>query len=150
MKLITPRLVLSTLTSRDARRVLAFLKTNREHLEWSEPGRPRDYYTLRGQQRILAAEAHASSLIRFWITTHESRDIIGSILLGGIDYTYPSSCFLGYRIARTHTRRGYMTEAASAAVDFAFSELRLRRIEANIMPRNIPSCKTDTDPPQCT
>ncbi len=142
MKLITPRLVLSTLTSRDARRVLAFLRSNRRHLEWSEPTRPPDYYTLAGQRRILDDEARTTAHIRFWITLQNSSPIIGSVLLGGIDWNYPASCFLGYRIAEAHTGKGYMTEAAAAVIDYAFRELKLKRIEANIMPINTPSLRT--------
>ena len=37
--------------------------------------------------------------------------------------------------------RGYMTEVVNKVLEIAFEDLKLHRIEANIMPRNIPSIK---------
>lgn len=46
---------------------------------------------------------------------------------------------LGYGIARDCWRKGFMTEAVSALIDFAFSTLNLNRLEADIDPRNTAS-----------
>jgi ribosomal-protein-alanine N-acetyltransferase len=43
---------------------------------------------------------------------------------------------LGYKLAERAEGHGYMTEAARAAIDFAFGTLRLHRIMANHMPHN--------------
>ena len=43
---------------------------------------------------------------------------------------------LGYWIAQAHAGRGLATAAVRAMVDFAFSELRLHRVEAACLPAN--------------
>ena len=48
------------------------------------------------------------------------------------------SCFLGYHMDQDFLRKGYMTEAVAAVVDYAFGPLGLHRVEANVMPRNLP------------
>ncbi|MEA5449564.1 GNAT family N-acetyltransferase [Leptolyngbya sp. CCNP1308] len=49
---------------------------------------------------------------------------------------------LGYALARSAWGRGFMHEALSALIDYAFAELNLHRIEAEIDPRNQASAKT--------
>ena len=49
------------------------------------------------------------------------------------------SCFLGYKLDKDHLRQGLMSEAVQECVRIAFEELGLHRIEANIMPHNLPS-----------
>jgi RimJ/RimL family protein N-acetyltransferase len=46
---------------------------------------------------------------------------------------------LGWRIAAEHWNRGYATEAARAALAFAFGELRLSEVVAFTVPANLPS-----------
>ena len=51
------------------------------------------------------------------------------------------SCHLGYRLDGTEQRKGYMTEAVKELTAYAFQNLNLHRIEANIMPHNMASLK---------
>jgi ribosomal-protein-alanine N-acetyltransferase len=46
---------------------------------------------------------------------------------------------IGYSLARRHWGKGYMTEAVGALVEYGFNKAGLRRIEADIDPRNLPS-----------
>ena len=46
------------------------------------------------------------------------------------------SCFLSSKIDRTLWNRGYGSEAIRYATAWAFRNLGLHRVEANIMPRN--------------
>jgi RimJ/RimL family protein N-acetyltransferase len=48
---------------------------------------------------------------------------------------------IGYGIAPQFWGRGYMTEAVGALIAFAFGELGLRRLEADIDPRNAGSAR---------
>jgi ribosomal-protein-alanine N-acetyltransferase len=43
---------------------------------------------------------------------------------------------IGWRLARAHWGKGYAAEAARAALDFGFAELRLDRIFAFTVPAN--------------
>ena len=49
---------------------------------------------------------------------------------------------VGYALARAYWGHGYMHEAMSAMVDFAFRDMQLHRLEADIDPRNAASAKT--------
>jgi ribosomal-protein-alanine N-acetyltransferase len=46
---------------------------------------------------------------------------------------------LGYILGRPHWRQGYMREALSALIDCAFSEMNLRRLEADVEAQNTAS-----------
>jgi [ribosomal protein S5]-alanine N-acetyltransferase len=48
---------------------------------------------------------------------------------------------IGFSLQRRHWGRGYMAEAASAVIEHAFGTLDLRRIEADIDPRNAASAR---------
>lgn len=43
---------------------------------------------------------------------------------------------IGYLIAPAHWRKGLVSEALTAVITFAFEEMRLHSIEANINPQN--------------
>ena len=49
--------------------------------------------------------------------------------------------FSGYKLDAAYTGKGYMTEAVRLVVEYAFTQLGLHRIEANVMPRNTASLR---------
>ena len=49
------------------------------------------------------------------------------------------NAYLGYWVGGPYARQGYMREGMLLALRFAFSELKLHRVEANIQPANKPS-----------
>jgi [ribosomal protein S5]-alanine N-acetyltransferase len=49
------------------------------------------------------------------------------------------NAYLGYWVGEPYARQGYMREGMQLALRFAFSELKLHRVEANIQPANKPS-----------
>jgi ribosomal-protein-alanine N-acetyltransferase len=67
--------------------------------------------------------------------------IIGTIGFSSIVFGAFQSCYLGYRLDRGELNKGLATEALRATIRFVFTEFRLHRIEANVMPRNVASKK---------
>ena len=67
--------------------------------------------------------------------------LIGKISLTNVVWGGFCSAFLGYKLDADHTGRGYMSMAVEMLVRYAFEELRLHRIEANVMPRNAASLR---------
>ena len=65
--------------------------------------------------------------------------IIGAINLSQIFRGGFQNAYLGYYIGAPYAGRGYMTEALRLMLRYAFGELMLHRLEANIQPRNHPS-----------
>ena len=77
---------------------------------------------------------------QFVMVLRESGRCIGSCLLFKFDE--PSArAEVGYVLGREHWGHGYMFEAMKALVDFAFDRLGLRRLEAEIDPRNMASSR---------
>lgn len=65
--------------------------------------------------------------------------IIGVCNLSQIFLGNLKSAFLGYWVGAEFAGQGYMTEALGLVLSYAFENLRLHRIEANIQPDNLNS-----------
>ncbi|HVE08681.1 MAG TPA: GNAT family protein [Paraburkholderia sp.] len=68
-----------------------------------------------------------------------SNQVVGVINLTEIVGGAFQSAYLGYYGISGFGRRGLMTEALRAAAGFAFGDLGLHRLEANIQPENVAS-----------
>lgn len=62
--------------------------------------------------------------------------IIGQVSLNHIGYGALMGATAGYWMASAFEGKGLMAEGLSLALDFAFINLKLHRVEANIIPRN--------------
>lgn len=65
--------------------------------------------------------------------------IVGSINLSQIYGGGFRSAYLGYYVGEQFAGRGYMSEALQLMLRYAFEELQLHRLEANIQPGNVAS-----------
>ena len=116
--------------------------SSRAFLEPWEPTWPEDDLTraafrrrLRRQDEDIARdEAYA-----FLIFDQTSDELLGGITVGGVRRGVSQAGTLGYWMGGSHAGKGRMTRAVAATVDFAFSKLRLHRIEAACIPENLPS-----------
>ncbi|WP_435921554.1 GNAT family N-acetyltransferase [Paenibacillus sp. DYY-L-2] len=114
-----------------------FFARNKDFLEPWEAKRNDEYYSAEFQKSILRDEfalIREGSLFKVWIFKDDT--LIGSIALSNIVRGAFQSCHLGYRLDEHEQGKGIMAEALKWVIDYAFQELRLHRIEANIMPRN--------------
>lgn len=68
-------------------------------------------------------------------TSHAGEIVIGTAVLFNFEQV-SGLAEIGYLLAREHWGNGYAVEAVSAFVDFAFSTLNLRRLEATVDTRN--------------
>jgi [ribosomal protein S5]-alanine N-acetyltransferase len=68
-----------------------------------------------------------------------SNEVVGVVNINEIVAGVFQSAYLGYYGMQRHAGQGYMTEALRAAVDYAFDDLGLHRLEANIQPGNVAS-----------
>ncbi len=64
--------------------------------------------------------------------------VIGTCTLWQLD-AENLRCEIGFALGRAHWGHGYMSEALAVLLDFAFSELGLRRLEADVDPQNAAS-----------
>ena len=77
-----------------------------------------------------------------WGVAHRTDDtLIGTSTLFHIE-SNNHRAEIGYALGRAHWGKGYMQEALTALLGYAFSELNLQRIEADVDPRNNASIRT--------
>ncbi|WP_244163222.1 GNAT family N-acetyltransferase [Paenibacillus pectinilyticus] len=122
--------------------VVDYFSRNHDFLGQWEPERDESYFTAEFQAELLVKESKLSEdglLFKAWMLYDDQ--IIGSIALSNIVRGAFQSCHLGYRLDGEFLNRGLMTEGIQAVIVYAFDELKLHRIEANIMPRNAASMK---------
>lgn len=113
---------------------------------WSDPEAMR-YFSFPPMQHIEQAHARiveklkSSSDGTSMTCVIESRDtgeVLGDCaLFNGVSHSKRAE--IGYCLGRKHWGKGYMVEAADALIEHGFKQVGLRRIEADIDPRNVPS-----------
>lgn len=141
----TERLILKILDASMAESVLEYYLLNRTFLQPWEPMRNDGFYTYETQFMSLTLDSKAmerGEMLRYWIFLKDGTGPIGTIALTNIIRGVFKSCFLGYKLSEKYSGNGYMTEALEKIVEIAFYELKLHRIEANIMPHNLRSRKS--------
>lgn len=123
-----------------AEEVRDFYLRNRAFLAPFEPRREEVFFMPPHCRQALkkeVARAKAKEAFQFYLFEGEKPDrMIGMVALNNIVWGDFCSCFLGYKMDEAHTGKGFMTRAVSCVCQWAFSELGLHRIEANVMPRN--------------
>jgi ribosomal-protein-alanine N-acetyltransferase len=103
-----------------------------------EPTWPGDDLTIaafrrrlrRGHQEIANDEAYP------FLVFAESDVLVGGLTLGQIRRGVVQSGALGYWIGAPYARQGLMSAAVRAVIGYAFTTLRLHRIEASCLPHN--------------
>lgn len=73
--------------------------------------------------------------IRFVFRNSDNK-LVGGITLGNIRRGVGQNGMIGYWSGEPYAGKGYMTEALSLVIPFAFDQLRLHRIEAACIPHN--------------
>ena len=78
--------------------------------------------------------------IQWGIARRTDNRIIGTFAFFGVDVIARKG-EIGFALGRAHWGMGYMREALQAALGYGFNEMDLRRIEADVDPRNLPSIR---------
>jgi ribosomal-protein-alanine N-acetyltransferase len=112
---------------------------SKEFLKPWEPLWPEDDLTNMGFRRRLKAYAHQrqSGVGRtYFIFKKENNTLIGGISLTRITHGTTRSAMLGYWMGVQHAGQGNMKKAVLAITKFAFTNLKLKRLEAACVPGN--------------
>jgi ribosomal-protein-alanine N-acetyltransferase len=88
----------------------------------------------RASREIATDEAYS-----LFVLDSRSEALLGGLTLGLVRRGVAQACTLGYWMGQRHAGKGHMTEAVRGALEFAFSELALHRVEAACLPHNEPS-----------
>ena len=104
-----------------------------------EPAWSHDHLTRRAfRNRVYwawRAKDEGRALALFIVGRDDGR-LMGAITLDNIRRGPAQSAQVGYWIGPDYARKGLMTEALAAVVDYAFASLDLSRIEAACLPEN--------------
>lgn len=139
----TQNLVLKVLEEQDADMVLDYYDRNREFLKEWEPVRTGEFYGREFQEKEIRGDLgkmEKGEGLRLWIFLKgDETRTIGAVAFNNIVRGVFQSCHLGYKLDREVVGHGYAREAVARGVRVMFDDLKLHRIEANIMPRNVSS-----------
>ena len=133
-----PHVYIRLLELADEAAVVALRRRNAQFLEPWEPQRPPGYLeaeTQRAHLRKAAADSNADRAYSFGIFTHDD-EIVGTLNLSNVARGAWQNATIGYFVDEVHNGKGFATEAIQLAVELAFTELRLHRVQAAVMPRN--------------
>lgn len=95
-----------------------------------------------GEAWLARVMAHRESgaTMQFVIVLRDGGSPIGTLAVFHFEESV-GSAEIGYVLGREHWGKGLMKEALAAFVEFAFKTLRLKRLEAELDPRNAASVK---------
>jgi [ribosomal protein S5]-alanine N-acetyltransferase len=100
------------------------------HRPWTYP--PADAASFR---RLLERN-HADDFFALLARRTGDDAIVGLFELSGVVRGSFQNAYLGYWVGQPFAGQGYMREGMQLALRFAFGDLRLHRVEANIQPAN--------------
>jgi [ribosomal protein S5]-alanine N-acetyltransferase len=107
-----------------------------------EPTWPADDLTraaFRRRLRRYAEDQRADLAYAFFLFREEDDVLIGGLTLGNIRRGVAQAGSLGYWMGAPYARKRHMTAAVRALLGFAYTALRLHRVEAACIPTNVPS-----------
>lgn len=140
IRIDTERLILFTANEENCELILSYQASNRKFFTPWIPAMPDKYYTYDYQMLLIREDKtllRYEHKIKFYIIhKNQPYHIIGDFSYSNIIKGVFKSCFLGYKQDEKSCGNGYMHEALSKANQFIFEDLKLNRIEANIIPRN--------------
>jgi ribosomal-protein-alanine N-acetyltransferase len=122
----------------------ALREASREFLAPWEPTWPADDLSrsaFRRRIRRYAEDLRTDQSYAFLIIRSTDNTLLGGLTLANIRRGVAQAGSLGYWMGQPHVRNGYMTAAVRAVIPFAFSTLRLHRVEAACIPTNTASIR---------
>ncbi len=133
------RVLLRPPTPADRRAYCTLRARNAAYFRPWEPRRPNGAeptpaYSFR---RMLAAQSDTCRT--FLVFKKDTGELIARIGLNQIFRGPFQNVIIGYWIAKEHAGKGYMTEALVLALDHIFGPMKLHRVEANLVPKNVRS-----------
>lgn len=135
----TERLFLRPLVPSDAEPLFAVFSDPKVMRYWSSPpwsSMAKAHERIARDQRALPAGEY----ITLGIVILSTSELIGECSL--FDFMHQCKrAEIGYGISSSFWGKGYMHEALNALLEFAFIDLELNRIEADVDPRNVASTK---------
>jgi [ribosomal protein S5]-alanine N-acetyltransferase len=129
-----PRLILRTLSEADVADVLAVFSDPLVLRYWDGPLMTTQQDAMQYIERIHYG-FRRRQLMQWGIADVKTDAVIGTCTITHLSITHERA-EIGFALKQARWGQGLGLEAVSAAIDFAFQELGLHRIEADVDPRN--------------
>ncbi|WP_374074069.1 GNAT family N-acetyltransferase [Bdellovibrio bacteriovorus] len=113
--------------------------------EWDETNWAESELTKKKFKELLKRQKEQRTQDHFYefgIFHKDDGILLGTVSLMDISRGVFQNAYLGYRIFNIYWGNGYAQEACKAAINIAFKDLKLHRVEAGIAPANKKSIKT--------
>ncbi|TSB46997.1 GNAT family N-acetyltransferase [Alkalicoccobacillus porphyridii] len=130
---------LRSLKPGDEEKHLHLHMNNKHFFERYAMKRIENYYTLEFQKHLLEQFDYLKKQgteYHFGIYTKDSNELIGTTELYQLFRGALQSAHIGYSVAKKYNGAGYASEACRLITTYAFTNLKLHRVEAGVMPRN--------------
>ncbi|MEO8103379.1 MAG: GNAT family N-acetyltransferase [Betaproteobacteria bacterium] len=140
VRIDTPRVRLRRLTADDVTAIFEMYS----HPDVTRYGSAAAYTEIaQAEKRVAEALDHYAKDTAYPLAVMRIADerVIGNCTLWNF-HRQNRRAEVGYALARPYWGQGYNHEAMTAMIDFAFREMQLHRLEADIDPRNVPSART--------
>jgi ribosomal-protein-alanine N-acetyltransferase len=114
-------------------------EASRDFLTPWEPTWPADDLTRASFRRRIkrySEDQRSDFAYPFFIFRKLDGALVGGLTLSNMRRGCAQAASLGYWMGAAHARQGHMTAAVAALLPFAFSSLRLHRVEAACIPAN--------------
>ena len=136
----TPRVVLRWISEDDIDSLYEIFSHPQVMRYWSTPPLA-DRLAAAELQREIAEGNETETMLKWGLALRDSNTVIGTTTLFNLNLDN-GRAELGYAMGRAHWGKGYMNEALNALVAHAFEVMELRRLEADVDPRNAASIRT--------
>ena len=77
----------------------------------------------------------------FGVFRSDTDRLVGAVSLFDVIRDSFQAAWIGYSVDQEHNGRGYATQAVQLVTAYGFSDLKLHRLEAGVMPRNATSIR---------
>jgi [ribosomal protein S5]-alanine N-acetyltransferase len=136
----TPRVVLRWISEDDIDSLFEVFSDPRVMRYWSSGPLP-NREAAADLQREIADGNQNNTMFKWGLALRESNKIIGTATLFNLSLSN-GRAEIGYAMGSAHWGKGYMNEALRALVEHGFNVMNLRRLEADVDPRNTASILT--------
>ena len=139
LRIETERMTLRPPVHGDFRAWSALRANSEDYLTPWEPSWAEDHLSRKAfTNRVYWAQRSVSggTALPLFLIRREDERLLGAITLDNIRRGPAQSATLGYWTGQPYARQGYMREAITALVHYAFTQLDLSRIEAACLPEN--------------
>ncbi|WOB11348.1 GNAT family N-acetyltransferase [Piscinibacter gummiphilus] len=138
VSLVATRVLLRTPRLSMAPQLFAYLTANDERFAPIGPKRNEPLSMEEAKRSIenSSRDYEEGKSVRFFVFLEGNDAIIGDISLTNIVRGVFRACHLGYGIDGAYEGKGYMREALSCVLRYAFDELKMHRVMANYIPTN--------------